>query len=215
MSFAKINFENIFPGFSYTGPEFCGQAELVVEDDDEGEEEEEQQPEHSDDENEIDSELEKLIAEIPPVSEKYQIITNTSLNSGSFATCYKAFSFERNENCAAKAMTYTNYQPEEVDCLRKLDHINIVKLYDVVKSSSYIYLVMEFLEGGELYDYVKNSPLERLDEEISKNIIKQVASALEYMHSQNFIHRDIKPENIMFTNDNYDCVKLIDFGFSR
>lgn len=155
-----------------------------------------------------------IISQIPDVSEKYQI-TQTEINSGSFAVCYKAFYFEKNENCAAKAMTYKNYQPNEVDCLRKLNHKNIVNVYDVVKTSSNIYIVMEYLEGGELYDYVRNSPLERLEEDVSKNIVKQIASAIEYMHSFNYLHRDIKPENIMFTNDKYECVKLIDFGFSR
>lgn len=156
----------------------------------------------------------EIISQIPDVSDKYQI-TNTQINSGFFGKCYKAFNFETNENCAAKAMTYDSYQPEEVDCLRKLNHVNIVNYYDVFKTSSHIYLVMEFLEGGELYDFVRDSPLERLEEDVSKNIVKQIASALEFIHSNNYLHGDIKPENIMFTNENRDCVKLIDFGFAR
>ncbi|KAL5291832.1 RPS6KA5.2 family protein [Megaselia abdita] len=205
------NTKYLFRGFSYTGTEFCGAN--VVETVDEQPSIEAESEDHLQEADNSMDQLDDIISQIPDVSDKYQI-TNTKINSGSFADCYKAFYFEKNENCAAKAMTYGAYQPGEVECLRKLNHKNIVNFYDVVKTSSYIYLVMEYLEGGELYDFVRNSPLERLEEDISKNIVKQIASAIEYMHSNNYLHRDIKPENIMFTDDKYDCVKLIDFGFS-
>lgn len=200
-------------GFSYTGAEFCHASvpEIIEEQHSEGEGEPEDQLEEADISND---QLDEIISQIPDVSDKYQI-TNTKINSGTFADCFKAFNFEKNENCAAKAMSYKAYQPDEVECLRKLNHKNIVNFYDVVKTSSYIYIVMELLEGGELYDFVRNSPLERLEEDISRNIVRQVASALDYMHSNNYLHRDIKPENIMFTDETHECVKLIDFGFSR
>lgn len=200
-------------GFSYTGSEFCQGNIQEIKDESGDVEEIETEEDTQEAENSMDQ-LNEIISRIPDVSDNYQI-TNTKINSGSFADCYKAFNFEKNQNCAAKTMTYGSYQPSEVDCLKKLNHINIVKFFDVVKTSSNVYLVMELLEGGELYDFVRNSPLERLEEDISKNIVRQISSAIEFMHNNNYLHRDIKPENIMFTNEKRDFVKLIDFGFAR
>ena len=76
------------------------------------------------------------------------------------------------------------------------------------------FLVLEYCSGGELFHYI----LERkhLSESEASAIMKQLLSALVYLHSQNISHRDIKPENFMLaTKGDPSCVKMIDFGLSK
>lgn len=112
----------------------------------------------------------------------------------------------------------------EVDALQSLRHPGIIELYDVyyIAASSdeapKIYIVMELMEGGELFDYVVQKGT--LSEEEAAKIVRKVTSAIAYMHSKNFIHRDLKPENLLLKKtpkgpyDDID-VKIIDFGLSK
>ena len=105
----------------------------------------------------------------------------------------------------------------EIEALRSLQHPNIITLYDVYISDEKIYIVMELMSGGELFDYVVNKGT--LNEEEASKIVQKVTSALVYMHSKNIIHRDLKPENLMLIRkprDGEDIeVKIIDFGLSK
>ena len=91
------------------------------------------------------------------------------------------------------------------------------QLYDVYITDEKIYIVMELMSGGELFDYVVAKGT--LNEEEASQIVNKVTSALVYMHSKNIIHRDLKPENLLLTHkpksgDDVD-VKIIDFGLSK
>ena len=105
----------------------------------------------------------------------------------------------------------------EIEALRSLQHPNIITLYDVYISDEKIYIVMELMSGGELFDYVVNKGT--LNEEEASKIVQKVTSALVYMHSKNIIHRDLKPENLMLIRkprDGEDIeVKIIDFGLAK
>ena len=77
-----------------------------------------------------------------------------------------------------------------------------------------LYLVMEMMNGGELFDYIiaKNT----LTEREASGIIRQVASAIDYCHKKNVLHRDLKPENLLLVEKRrLDQVKIADFGFSK
>lgn len=105
----------------------------------------------------------------------------------------------------------------EIQTLRKLDHPNIIRLYDVYITQDKIFIVMELMEGGELFDYVVQKGT--LTEEEASRIVRSVTSALVYMHSKNIIHRDLKPENLLLLQQpsksgSFD-VKIIDFGLSK
>ncbi|GLD95746.1 hypothetical protein PINS_up004424 [Pythium insidiosum] len=105
----------------------------------------------------------------------------------------------------------------EVEVLRQLDHPNIAKLEDSFENDTYMILIMELLEGGELFDTIIERG--RLRESDAKHIAKSVLSAMAYMHAQGIVHRDIKPENLLLATSSTDSgpvdVKIIDFGFSK
>lgn len=96
--------------------------------------------------------------------------------------------------------------------MKRINHPNIVKLYDVVETDSQVVLVMEYINGGSTHGYLKSKPNRRMEEPTAKRIFAQLFSALEYLHSKCIAHRDIKLENVMLDGDRN--VKLIDFGFS-
>ena len=105
----------------------------------------------------------------------------------------------------------------EIEALRSLRHPNIIELFDVFISDEKIFIVMELMYGGELFDYVVQKGT--LTEEEASAIVRKVTSAIVYMHSKNIIHRDLKPENLLLRHrpkTPMDLeVKIIDFGLSK
>ena len=102
----------------------------------------------------------------------------------------------------------------EIEALKLCQHPNIVRLYDVLENVDYIFLVMELLAGGTLRDYVKRSN-GKIPEPVAKNLIRSIASALEYMDRYGIVHRDLKPINILFTEDQANpVIKIVDFGLA-
>lgn len=99
----------------------------------------------------------------------------------------------------------------EIEIMQKLSHPNIVKLFEVIDNPKNVCLIMEYASGS-LRQYLRTRATRRLDELESKQIFRQVLSALDYCHDQNITHRDIKLENILLDDSNN--VKLIDFGFA-
>ena len=109
---------------------------------------------------------------------------------------------------------FTNYRKKfkkEAENLSKLSHPNIVKVFDVFDENNTTYYVMEFLEGTNLDDYIKQVCF--LPEKEAISIINEIGDALAYMHSQKMLHLDIKPKNIVRKSDGKDY--LIDFGLSK
>lgn len=113
--------------------------------------------------------------------------------------------YHRNTENDKKAMV-------EINTLKKLDHPNIVKLYEYFMDNMFVYIVLEKIEGETLYSYILNNP------EASTNnfplIFKQILQGVEHCHSQGIIHRNITSDNIIVCkNDSKACiVKIIDFS---
>ena len=100
---------------------------------------------------------------------------------------------------------------QEAKAAGRLSHPNIVTVYDVGKSGDVAYIAMEFLEGRELRDVLKDN--KRLPVSQVLDIIIQVASGLDYAHEHGIVHRDVKPSNIMVMREG--VVKITDFGIAR
>ena len=99
----------------------------------------------------------------------------------------------------------------EINILKKLDHINVIKIYKINEDDEKYYIVMEFCENGELFHYIVER--QRLNEDDASFFFYQLINGLEYIHSENIVHRDLKPENLLL-GKNY-ILKIIDFGLSN
>ncbi|CAD0108944.1 unnamed protein product [Aureobasidium uvarum] len=99
----------------------------------------------------------------------------------------------------------------EIAIMKLLDHPNIVRLYDVWENHNELYLIMEYVEGGELFHYIEEC--RGLGEGESVYIFRQIVAALLYCHRMHIHHRDLKPENILLDRENIQ-VKLVDFGMA-
>ena len=100
---------------------------------------------------------------------------------------------------------------KEIRVLKMLHHNNIVHLYNVIQTSSAIYLVTEYIEGKELFDYIVHK--KRLSELEACKFYQQLISGIEYLGKMKITHRDLKPENLLL--DKKKNIKLVDFGLSN
>ncbi|KAJ3099964.1 hypothetical protein HDU97_002636 [Phlyctochytrium planicorne] len=99
----------------------------------------------------------------------------------------------------------------EILVLKHIHHPNITRLLEVVEQPNYIYLILEYEEGGELFDYIVKN--EKVDEDKARIFFRQMVSAIQYCHAHCITHRDLKPENILL--DAEGNIKLIDFGLAN
>ncbi|KAH0785713.1 CAMK family protein kinase [Histomonas meleagridis] len=143
-----------------------------------------------------------------------------SLGSGTSCKVKLAENKETHERFAIKILKkgtllskpnlYSKIQ-REIALMSLLNHPNILKLFEVFESTRHLHIVLEYAENGELFDLVVQH--QHLSEPDSMHIFRQIIYALEYLHIHGICHRDLKPENILL--DQYDNVKLADFGFAR
>ena len=106
----------------------------------------------------------------------------------------------------------------EINILSKVDHPNIIRLYEIFEDDRHYTLIMEECTGGELFQKISERAEkdEAFTEKEAVQIFKQLMSAVSYCHSIGICHRDLKPENILFLNNNPDSpIKIIDFGLSK
>ncbi|KAI3851811.1 hypothetical protein MKX03_034166 [Papaver bracteatum] len=103
---------------------------------------------------------------------------------------------------------------QEIEILRKINHPNIIRLFDIIEVPGRINLVLEYCRGGDLSRYIQRH--ERIPEDTAKHFMKQLAAGLQILRQNNLIHRDLKPQNLLLTtNDNQAVLKIADFGFAR
>lgn len=100
----------------------------------------------------------------------------------------------------------------EINLTTLLDHQNIIKLYEYIETDTDIILLMEYIEGNDLFNQIVGMPSHSFTEAEARPLFQQLVASLEYCHRHRVIHRDIKPENVMVNKDGK--VKLIDFGFA-
>jgi len=101
----------------------------------------------------------------------------------------------------------------EIQILKQLNNPHIVELCEF-ETRKYLYIVMEYCRGGELFDKIANLDGDHYSEVDCCQIMHQLASGVQYMHSVGIVHRDLKPENILCVEDSIKRVKIADFGIS-
>ncbi|XP_063691162.1 MAP/microtubule affinity-regulating kinase 3-like isoform X3 [Bolinopsis microptera] len=154
-------------------------------------------------------------------------LCNKTLGKGNFARVELAAHTLISNKVAVKIIDMNNIKDDyvrrnlfrEARLLRRLSHPNIIKLFETIKyttqSHTLYCLVMELAEGGELLTFVKNNnEHKRLEEAKARPFVRQLISALYYLHSKGIVHRDLKMENILLNKKKTE-VKIIDFGLSN
>jgi tRNA A-37 threonylcarbamoyl transferase component Bud32 len=139
--------------------------------------------------------------------------------SGGMAVVYRAVQDPLGRTVAIKALKTSAMAEEnvvtrferEARSLANLQHENIIHVYDYIHERGAMFIVMEYVQGTDLYDLLEKSG--RLPYDVATIIAMQVARALDYIHYRGIVHRDIKPANIMIARTG--GVKLMDFGIAR
>lgn len=148
---------------------------------------------------------------------RYEILTR--VGGGGMALVYKAQDLLLGRNVAIKILRQQFVHDEEfirrfrreAQSAASLSHPNVVSIYDVGQEQDIHYIVMEYVEGQNLNEYIKDKAPLQVDEAI--HIATQICDALDHAHQNEIIHRDIKPHNILIGNNGR--VKVTDFGIAR
>lgn len=146
-------------------------------------------------------------------------ISDSIVGQGAFATVKKAVERSTGKTFAVKivhkrkVMDRFDGVKRELDVLQKLDHPRIVKLKDFYEDDNNYYMLMEFVSGGDLMDFVAAHGT--VGEDAGREITRQVLEAVKYMHSKGISHRDLKPDNIMIEQDDPVLIKITDFGLAK
>eukprot|EP00246_Nothoceros_aenigmaticus_P012760 TRINITY_DN4097_c0_g1_i1.p1 TRINITY_DN4097_c0_g1~~TRINITY_DN4097_c0_g1_i1.p1 ORF type:complete len:375 (-),score=84.21 TRINITY_DN4097_c0_g1_i1:64-1188(-) len=147
---------------------------------------------------------------------KYEL--GRTLGEGTFAKVKYAKNVETGESVAIKVLDkekilkhkMVEQIKREISTMKLVKHPNIVQLLEVLASKTKIYIVLEFVTGGELFDKIVHQG--RLKEEDSRRYFQQLVNAVDFCHSRDVFHRDLKPENLLL--DAKGNLKISDFGLS-
>ena len=144
------------------------------------------------------------------------------LGKGAFATVYHIATTFGGEYFAAKELDKKRFiknnqldmrLENEMNIMQGLRHDSIVQYMDFVETKSHMYIIMEYVPGGDLQGYMQSHGT--LHEEPARDMTKQILDALQYLHQKNITHRDIKPDDILLCSEAPFVVKLTDFGLSK
>ena len=179
--------------------------------------------EESSDKNQVNIKKETFVNIGRALRDCYEFTKN--LGKGGYGKVFQVRNKKSGQLYAYKKLSKLNVNNlikfrREINILVKMDHPNIIKLYDVFESQNSLYLIMEECHGGELFDRIlkRIESNEMYSEKEACEIIQQVMSAIEYCHKQGIVHRDLKPENLLYLREGPELnnpLKIIDFGLSQ
>jgi len=157
----------------------------------------------------------------PPITDKladHYTMTNEVLGQGYFAIVKVGIDKKTGERVAIKVVNKELVEREEtlnneIEILSKVDHPNIVRMHSIFDTPEHLFIVMDLMEGGELYEEIIQRSV--FSEKEAAIIVKQLLDALVYLHAQGIVHRDLKLENLLLSKKGELDVKLADFGLSR
>ncbi|CAK7891434.1 serine/threonine-protein kinase Rad53p [[Candida] anglica] len=150
------------------------------------------------------------------------IVKNEIIGQGAFATVKKVIERSTGESYAVKIINRRKALnangaaggvDRELSILRKLNHPNIVHLKSFYEDMDNYYLVMEFVPGGDLMDFVAANGA--IGEDATQVITKQILDGIAYVHKLGISHRDLKPDNVLIMQDNPILIKITDFGLAK
>ena len=147
-------------------------------------------------------------------------VLSDTIGTGTFSKVKLGVHLATNANVAIKILDKAKIKDDsdierisrEIHILKALRHPNIAQLYETITSERHIYIVMEYVEGKDLFQYIYTHTY--LSEVKASTLFRQLISALEYIHTLGIVHRDIKPENILLDKSKKK-IKLVDFGLSN
>ncbi|XP_042677310.1 myosin light chain kinase 3 isoform X3 [Centrocercus urophasianus] len=149
----------------------------------------------------------------------YSVCHHEVLGGGRFGQVHKCTEVSTGLNLAAKVIKVKGAKEKEdvkneINIMNQLNHVNLIQLYDAFEAKNNITLIMEYLDGGELFDRItdENYSLTELDAIL---FTKQICEGVHYLHQHYILHLDLKPENILCVNHTGNQIKIIDFGFAR
>ncbi|KAM0947828.1 putative protein kinase CAMK-CAMKL-CHK1 family [Dioscorea sansibarensis] len=140
------------------------------------------------------------------------------IGEGSFAKVKFARNMDTGAACAIKILDKEHVLrhkmveqiKREISTMKMIKHPNVVQLYEVMASKTKIYLVLEYVDKGELFDKIADNKLLKEDE--ARRYFQHLINALDFCHSRGVYHRDLKPENLLL--DSHGVLKVTDFGLS-
>mmetsp|Transcript_9472 Transcript_9472/g.38724 ORF Transcript_9472/g.38724 Transcript_9472/m.38724 type:complete len:332 (-) Transcript_9472:94-1089(-) len=154
-----------------------------------------------------------------PIEDTYDL--GKEIGRGGFSVVVEGTDKESGEKFAIKCIKKTMVEGDDIKLLRreikimkKVSHPNILKLFEVFEDEEEFFLVMELVQGKELFDKIVEKG--QYSERDAANIVKQIVSAVDYLHSNGIAHRDLKPENLLSAGEEEEeIIKIADFGFSK
>uniref|UniRef100_A0A8C7V412 Myosin light chain kinase 3 n=1 Tax=Oncorhynchus mykiss TaxID=8022 RepID=A0A8C7V412_ONCMY len=154
-----------------------------------------------------------------PMGSYYAVKPNEVLGGGRFGQVHKCAELSSGLILAAKfikvkGMREREEVKNEIGVMNQLNHVNLIQLYDAFESRTNLTLIMEYVDGGELFDRIvdENYLLTELDAIV---FMRQICEGVQYLHQQYILHLDLKPENILCVNSTGNQIKIIDFGLAR
>ncbi|NXM27858.1 MYLK3 kinase, partial [Oxyruncus cristatus] len=149
----------------------------------------------------------------------YSVCRHEVLGGGRFGQVHKCTEISTGLNLAAKIIKVKGTKEKEevkneINIMNQLNHVNLIQLYDAFEAKNSVTLIMEYLDGGELFDRItdENYHLTELDAIL---FTKQICEGVHYLHQHYILHLDLKPENILCVNHTGNQIKIIDFGLAR
>jgi hypothetical protein len=145
------------------------------------------------------------------------------LGNGSYGNVILGSNDKTGEKFAIKVIDKSNkparfleFVKTEIEIMRFCNHENIIKFIDLFETADSIYIVQEYIQGGDLFYYYTEVMQKKLNEDKIKHIMRQLGQGIKYLHEYGIIHRDIKPQNIMLSDKSASPkVKIVDFGLSK
>ncbi|XP_027947050.1 myosin light chain kinase 3 [Eumetopias jubatus] len=149
----------------------------------------------------------------------YTVCQHDVLGGGRFGQVHRCTEKSTGLSLAAKIIKVKSAKDREdvkneVNIMNQLSHVNLIQLYDAFESKNSFTLIMEYVDGGELFDRITEEKYQLTELDVIL-FTKQICEGVHYLHQHYILHLDLKPENILCVNQTGHQIKIIDFGLAR